>query len=93
MRRPARRRSCRGPRPISGLSPHLHLLALDGAWREQGGELRWQGLGHLQTSEVGEGDPAGERLRCEPAADRPNPSTEEPDAVVPHVRISGGRVA
>jgi hypothetical protein len=29
------------------------LVALDGAWHEQGGELCWQGLGHLQTSEVG----------------------------------------
>ncbi len=25
----------------------------DGAWHEQGGELCWQGLSHLQTSEVG----------------------------------------
>ena len=36
------------------LNPHLHLVALDGAWHEQGGELCWQGLGHLQTSEVGD---------------------------------------
>jgi hypothetical protein len=35
------------------LNPHLHLVALDGAWHEQGGELSWRGLGHLQTSEVG----------------------------------------
>jgi len=35
------------------LNPHLHLVALDGAWDEEGGELCWQGLGHLQTSEVG----------------------------------------
>jgi inositol monophosphatase family protein/putative transposase len=35
------------------LNPHLHLVALDGAWHEEGGELYWQGLGHLQTSEVG----------------------------------------
>jgi hypothetical protein len=35
------------------LNPHLHVVALDGAWHEQGGELSWQGLGHLQTSEVG----------------------------------------
>jgi hypothetical protein len=35
------------------LNPHLQLVALDGAWHEQGGELCWQGLGHLQTSEVG----------------------------------------
>ncbi len=35
------------------LNPHLHLVALDGAWHEQGGELCWQGLSHLKTSEVG----------------------------------------
>ena len=35
------------------LNPHLHVVALDGAWYEQGGELSWQGLSHLQTSEVG----------------------------------------
>ena len=35
------------------LNPHLHVVALDGAWHEQGGELCWQGLAHLQTSEVG----------------------------------------
>jgi hypothetical protein len=35
------------------LNPHLHLVALDGVWHEQGGELSWQGLSHLQTSEVG----------------------------------------
>ena len=29
------------------------MVALDGAWHEQGGELCWQGLGHLKTSEVG----------------------------------------
>jgi hypothetical protein len=28
-------------------------VALDGAWHEQEGELCWQGLGQLQTSEVG----------------------------------------
>jgi hypothetical protein len=36
-----------------GLNPHLHVVALDGAWHDQGAELCWQGLGHLQTSEVG----------------------------------------
>jgi hypothetical protein len=36
------------------LNPHLHMIVLDGAWREQGGELAWEGLGHLTTSEVGE---------------------------------------
>ena len=35
------------------LNPHLHMVALDGAWHEQDGELCWQGLGHLKTSEVG----------------------------------------
>ena len=35
------------------VNPHLHVVALDGAWHEQGGELSWQGLSHLQTSEVG----------------------------------------
>ena len=29
------------------------MVALDGAWHEEGGELCWQGLGHLETSEVG----------------------------------------
>jgi hypothetical protein len=29
------------------------VVALDGAWYEQGGELSWQRLSHLQTSEVG----------------------------------------
>jgi hypothetical protein len=36
------------------LNPHLHLVALDGAYHEQGAELAWQALGHLKTSEVGE---------------------------------------
>jgi hypothetical protein len=36
------------------LNPHLHVIALDGAWREDGGEFAWEGLGHLRTSEVGE---------------------------------------
>jgi hypothetical protein len=36
------------------LDPHLHLIALDGTWREDGGELAWERLGHLRTSEVGE---------------------------------------
>ena len=29
------------------LNPHLHLIVLDGTWREQDGELSWDGLGHL----------------------------------------------
>jgi hypothetical protein len=36
------------------LNPHLHAVFLDGAWHEPGGELTWQGLRHLKTSEVGE---------------------------------------
>jgi hypothetical protein len=36
------------------LNPHLHMIALDGSWREEDGELAWEGLGHLRTSEVGE---------------------------------------
>ena len=36
------------------LNPHLHSVVLDRAWDEQGGELVWQALGHLQTSEVGD---------------------------------------
>ena len=36
------------------LNPHLHTIALDGAWSEQGNELVFSGLGHLKTSEVGE---------------------------------------
>jgi Putative transposase len=36
------------------LNPHLHLVALDGAYHEQGAELVWHALGHLKTSEAGE---------------------------------------
>jgi hypothetical protein len=36
------------------LNPHLHIIVLDGTWREQDGELAWEGLGHLRTSQVGE---------------------------------------
>jgi len=36
------------------LNPHLHLVVLDGAWHEDGGELAWEALSHLRTSEVGE---------------------------------------
>jgi hypothetical protein len=36
------------------LNPHLHVVALDGAYHEEEGELFWEGLGHLKTSEVGE---------------------------------------
>ena len=30
------------------------MIVLDGTWREQGGELAWEGLGPLRTSHVGE---------------------------------------
>jgi hypothetical protein len=36
------------------LNPHLHVVFLDGAYHEQHGELAWQALGHLKSSEVGE---------------------------------------
>ena len=43
------------------LNPHLHTIALDGAWHAQGNELVYRpgcalfaGLGHLKTSEVGD---------------------------------------
>jgi hypothetical protein len=36
------------------IAEQLHLVALDGAYHEQGSELAWQALGHLKTSEVGE---------------------------------------
>ena len=38
------------------LNPHLHTIALDGAWSERGergNELAFSGLGQLRTSEVG----------------------------------------
>jgi len=36
------------------LNPHLHVVFLDGAYHEQGPQLAWQALGHLQTHEVGQ---------------------------------------
>jgi hypothetical protein len=36
------------------LNPHLHVVFLDGAYHEDGAELAWQALGHLQTREVGQ---------------------------------------
>jgi hypothetical protein len=36
------------------LNPHLHVVVLDGTWKEQADERVWQGLGHLKTSDVGE---------------------------------------
>ena len=36
------------------LNPHLHTIALDGSWHEQGNDLVFAGLGHLKTSEVGD---------------------------------------
>jgi hypothetical protein len=35
------------------LNPHLHVVFLEGVYREDGAELTWQPLGHLQTREVG----------------------------------------
>ena len=37
-----------------GAKTGLHIIVLDGTWREQDGEFAWEGLGHLGTSEVGE---------------------------------------
>jgi hypothetical protein len=39
---------------IGSCAPHLHMIVLDDAWCEKGGELAWEGLGHFRTSEVGE---------------------------------------
>ncbi|WP_165373800.1 transposase [Sorangium cellulosum] len=36
------------------LNPHLHVVFLDGAHREDGTELVWNELGHLRTDEVGQ---------------------------------------
>jgi len=36
------------------LNPHLHVVFLDGVYREDGTELEWKPLGHLQTREVGD---------------------------------------
>ncbi|XYH94990.1 transposase [Sorangium sp. So ce1128] len=36
------------------LNPHLHVVFLDGAYHEDGTELVWNELGHLQTREVGQ---------------------------------------
>jgi hypothetical protein len=36
------------------LNPHVHVVALDGAYHEEGAELVWEALGYLKTSEVGE---------------------------------------
>jgi hypothetical protein len=36
------------------LNPHLHVVFLDGAYREDKGALAWNELGHLKTREVGE---------------------------------------
>ncbi len=36
------------------LNPHLHVVFLDGAYREEQGKLAWRELAHLQTREVGE---------------------------------------
>ena len=40
--------------PAAGVQlPHLHVVVLDAAGYEVGGELCWAGLGHLETREVG----------------------------------------
>jgi hypothetical protein len=36
------------------LNPHLHVVFLDGAYHEQGGDLAWEELCHLKTREVGD---------------------------------------
>lgn len=36
------------------VNPHLHVVFLDGAYREEAGELAWRALGHLRTSDVAE---------------------------------------
>ena len=36
------------------LNQHLHAVVLDGTWHEQQGELVFQGLAHIKTSEVGD---------------------------------------
>jgi hypothetical protein len=36
------------------LNPHLHVIFLDGSYREQDAGLVWEQLGHLQSREVGE---------------------------------------
>lgn len=35
------------------LNPHLHVIFLDGAYHEAGGEIVWEQLAHLRTREVG----------------------------------------
>src|SRR5262249_20329560 len=34
------------------LNPHLHVVFLDGAYREEDGELAWHALGHLGARDV-----------------------------------------
>ena len=36
------------------LNPHLHVVFLDGAYREQGADLVFRALSHLGTRDVGE---------------------------------------
>jgi hypothetical protein len=36
------------------LNPHLRVVFLDGTYHEEGADLVWQQLGHLQSREVGE---------------------------------------
>jgi len=37
------------------LNPHLHMIVVDGAWREEDGEVAWEGLGHLWDQRSGGG--------------------------------------
>ena len=37
------------------LNPHLHVVLLDGVYREDGAELTWQALRHLQNARSGRG--------------------------------------
>ena len=76
-----RRRASAEPRPAVTvlqrtssdlrLNPHLHLVALDGAYHEQGTELAWEALGHLKTSEVLERAAIGGVSIDRPLARRP----------------------
>src|SRR5262249_6941222 len=54
------------------LNPHLHAVFLDGAFHEQDGEVVFEGLSHVKTSEVGGGARAcGQAHREAPSPARP----------------------
>ncbi len=65
------------------LNPHAHVVSLDRAWYEEGGELCWWSLGHLKTSEVGdvlERTPKRfERYLCRRGMLRPDEDDGDPD--------------